>query len=58
MVGYRKFTACLLAMLLASALVWLGKIGDQVYATVMVASVGAYLAANTMAKAKATVGQS
>lgn len=54
MVGYRKFTACLLAMLLASALVWLGKIGDQVYATVMVASVGAYLAANTMAKAKAT----
>ena len=53
MMGYRKFTACLVAMLLASALVALGKIGDQVYATVMLASVGAYMTANAMAKGKA-----
>jgi len=54
MLGYRKFTACLVAMVLCSALAYMGKIGDQVYATVMLASVGAYMGANAVAKAKST----
>ncbi len=54
MQGYRKFTACIVAMLLSSALAAYGKIGDQVYATVMLASVGVFMTANAMTKSKAT----
>ena len=52
MLGYRKFIVCLVAMVLCSILVMMGKIGDQVYATVMLASIGAYMGANALTKAK------
>lgn len=47
----RKFIVTVLAMLSASALCALGHIHEGVYSTVMVASVGAYLAANVTQKA-------
>lgn len=50
MYGYRKYSACLIAVSLASILCWYGKIGDQVYATVVLATVGAFIAGNTLAK--------
>jgi len=42
----RKFIVALLSLLSASLLVYLGKIDDGVYATVVVSTVGAYLTAN------------
>ena len=47
----RKFIVTVLAMLSASVLCALGHIHEGVYSTVMVASVGAYLAANVTQKA-------
>ena len=47
----RKFIVTVLALLSASALCALGHIHEGVYSTVMVASVGAYLAANVTQKA-------
>jgi hypothetical protein len=44
--GKRKLTACLVAVISATGLVWFGKIGDGVYSTVMLAAVCGYLAAN------------
>jgi hypothetical protein len=44
--GNRKLTACALAILSASVLVWFGKISDGVYSTVMLCAVGGFLAAN------------
>lgn len=49
----RKFILAVLALLSCTALCWAGKIDAGVYATVMVATVGAYLTANVMQK-KAT----
>ena len=49
----RKFIVTVLALLSASALFALGHIHEGVYSTVMVASVGAYLAANVTQKATA-----
>ena len=49
----RKFIVTVLAMLSASVLCALGHIHEGVYSTVMVASVGAYLAANVTQKATA-----
>ena len=49
----RKFIVTVLALLSASALCALGHIHEGVYSTVMVASVGAYLAANVTQKATA-----
>ena len=51
--GYRKFGVTVLSVVTASILVYLGKIGDGVYSTVMVAVVGGYLAANVTQKATA-----
>jgi hypothetical protein len=48
----RKFILAVLSLLSVSALVWFGKIADGVFATVMVSTVGAYLAANVIQKAK------
>lgn len=47
----RKFIVTVLSMLSASLLCALGHIHEGVYSTVMVASVGAYLAANVTQKA-------
>lgn len=52
MIGLRKFLAALAACLSASVLVGLGKIDPGVYATVMVATVGAYIAGNVLSKPK------
>lgn len=49
--GYRKFGVVVLAVLLASALMWLERISDGVYSTIIVAVVGGYLAANVTQKA-------
>lgn len=50
MTGYRKFTVTLAAMLSATALAYLGKIDPGVYSVVMVATAGAYIAGNVLAK--------
>lgn len=42
----RKFILALLSLILSSLLVWFGKIGEGVYSTILVATVGAYLTAN------------
>jgi hypothetical protein len=52
----RKFIVAILAMLSATALCALGHIHEGVYSTVMVATVGAYLAANVAQKAVAKEG--
>ena len=44
--GYRKLIVTLFAILSASVLVGLRLISDGIYSTVMLASVGGYLAAN------------
>jgi hypothetical protein len=49
----RKFILAVLSLLSASALVWFDKIDGGVFATVMVATVGAYLTANVTQKAVA-----
>lgn len=47
----RKFLLALLTLISSSALVYLGKIDDGVYSAVVIATVGAYLAANVAQKA-------
>jgi hypothetical protein len=51
MTGYRKFTIAAVSILSASLLVAFGLIGDGVYSTVMLATVGGYLTANVAQKA-------
>lgn len=46
----RKFILAILAVLSCSILMYLGKIGDGVYSTIMVATIGAYLTANVIQK--------
>lgn len=46
----RKFILSLFAMVSATALVYFSKISDGVYSTVMVATIGAYIAGNVMQK--------
>lgn len=53
----RKFILSLLTLLSASLLCWFGHIADGVYSAVVVATVGAYLAANVMQKLKTTEPQ-
>ena len=48
--GGRKFVLAVLAQLSVNALMWGSKISDQVFATVVLATVGAYLAANVTHK--------
>lgn len=47
----RKFILATLSLLAASVLVWFGRISDGVFSSVVIASVGAYLAANVGQKA-------
>ncbi len=48
----RKFILSVLALISTSALCWFGRIDAGVYATVTVATVGAYLTANWAVKGK------
>lgn len=50
-VGGRKFVAALLSCASATALCWFGHVGDGVYSSVMIATMGAYMAANVSQKA-------
>lgn len=51
--GGRKFLAAMASCASATALCWLGHIADGVYSAVMIATIGAYLAANVTQKAVA-----
>ena len=48
----RKFILSVLALMSATGLCWAGHIADGVYATVMVATVGAYITGNVLQKDK------
>lgn len=52
----RKFLLALLALLSATALVYMGKIADGVYSAVVIATVGAYIVGNVAQKATAKEG--
>lgn len=51
--GGRRFLLALSTNLITAILVLAGKVGDAVYATVIIATVGAYIAGNTLQKVKA-----
>jgi Co/Zn/Cd efflux system component len=48
--GWRKFIATLAALASATVLVWLGKIEGSVYSTVVLGTVGVFIAGNVMQK--------
>ncbi len=50
----RKFVLAVLSLAVNAALAWFGKIDAGVYATVTVATVGAYLTANVAQKKAVT----
>ena len=50
--GGRRFLLALSTNLITAVLVLAGKLGDTVYATVIIATVGAYIAGNTVQKLK------
>jgi hypothetical protein len=54
-IGGRKFIVALASIASASLLVWLGRIDAGVYSVVMVATAGAYMAANVTQKATTKV---
>lgn len=49
----RKFILAILTLVSTTVLVWLEHISDGVYSAVVIATVGAYLAANVTQKATA-----
>ena len=50
--GGRRFLLALSTNLITAVLVLAGKVGDAAYATVIIATVGAYIAGNTVQKIK------
>jgi len=46
----KKFSLAILSVISCSGLMWAEKISDGVYSTIMVATIGAYLAANVIQK--------
>ena len=50
--GGRRFLLALSTNLITAILVLADKVGDAVYATVIIATVGAYIAGNTLQKVK------
>jgi hypothetical protein len=50
--GGRRFLLALSTNLITAILVLADKVGDAVYATVIIATVGAYIAGNTVQKIK------
>lgn len=51
-VGGRRFLLTVGCGIASTVLVWFAKISDEVYATVIIATVGAYIAGNTVQKVK------
>jgi len=51
--GGRRFLLALSTNLITAVLVLADKVSDTVYATVIIATVGAYIAGNTLQKVKA-----
>lgn len=49
-IGGRKFFVSLLTVISATVLTWYGKIDPGVYSTVVIATVGAYIAGNVYQK--------
>ena len=52
--GGRRFLLALSTNIITAILVLAGKVGDTVYATVIIATVGAYIAGNTAQKLRGT----
>lgn len=52
-IGGRRFLLTLGCGIASTALVWYGKISDDVFATVVIATVGAYIAGNVTQRIKA-----
>ena len=46
LVGGRRFVLAMLAQISGNVLVWNGKIGDEVYSVVILATVAAYITGN------------
>lgn len=51
-VGGRKFFIAVLTILCTTGLMWDKKIADGIYSTVMIATIGAYIAGNVTQKAQ------
>ena len=51
-IGGRRFVLTLFCGLITSVLCWYGKVDGNIYATVIIATVGAYIAGNTIQKSK------
>ena len=54
--GGRRFLLTLGCGLVTSLLCWFGKIDGTVFATVIIATVGTYIAGNTVQKVKGNAG--
>lgn len=52
LIGGRKFFVAVLAILCTTGLMWDKKIADGIYSTVMIATIGAYIAGNVTQKTK------
>lgn len=51
--GGRRFLLTVMTQISVTALVWSGKISDDVFSVLVIATVGAYIAGNTTQKIKA-----
>lgn len=57
-IGGRRFLLTVAAQVSANVLVWADKISDNVYSVVVLATVGAYIAGNTVQKVKGAPDES
>lgn len=55
-VGGRRFVLAIGCGLMTTLLCWFGKIGGEVYAAVIIATVGAYIAGNVVSEVKGRPG--
>jgi hypothetical protein len=53
-IGGRRFMLTVATQVSVTALVWFGKISDDVYSIVVLATVAAYITGNTVQKVKGT----
>ena len=56
--GGRRFLLTVATQVSATILVWFGKISDDVFSVLVLGTVGAYIAGNTVQKVKAHDGTS
>ena len=56
-VGGRRFLLTVAAQVSANTLVWFGKISDDVYSVVVLATVAAYITGNVVQRVKAPNGK-